>query len=257
MNKVVSVTSTKGGVGKSTMSRLMASVLEERGHSVCIIDLCPNSSITIGFFEDRDSFEYYGYDWLTGMVKASDVIQQVRDKDIYYIPSDTRIDFYCDYVKKKASRLQQLDVFKEKIEPLKKIFDYIIIDTHPNENSDLSNYAIAASDYSLIVGEVDLDSKYALKRTAEIIIDYQKGGYEVDYGLLFNRLDTTKAMKYYDLLRKEMVAIGVPEEKLLGFVRASFLVQSFKFDGKMLNESDKKWAKKVMDDVRAVVDIIF
>lgn len=107
-SKVITILSTKGGVGKSTFARYFSFTAAELGKKVCIIDTCQNSSIATGFLKNRDSFEHSAYDWLTGEAKPSEVIQRFEDSNIYYIPSDERIDDFGDWVTKKVPRVKQL-----------------------------------------------------------------------------------------------------------------------------------------------------
>ncbi|MFE5324719.1 ParA family protein [Paenibacillus sp. NPDC056579] len=256
---VITVLSTKGGVGKSTLARFIAIVANEQGKRVCIIDTCQNSSIATGFLKDRDSFQHSAYDWLIGEAKPSEVIQQYENTNIYYIPSDERIDDYEDWVSRKVTKPKQLEVLKTKIEPLKQIFDLIIVDTHPSENSDIVNYSIAASDYCVIPVEIDLDAKLAAKRCIEIIEDYQSAGYKIDYGLVWNKVEVTKGKAKIQLknMKDELVKYGIMESKFVGEIRYSTTVSTSKNEGIMLNAIDNKYTMNVMNDIRKVSNTIF
>jgi cellulose biosynthesis protein BcsQ len=82
MGKVITVMCTKGGVGKSTLTRYIAVSLNDMGFSTCIIDTCQNSSIAVGFLDNRDKYEKTTYEWLIGEAKPSEVIQQFEDTNI-------------------------------------------------------------------------------------------------------------------------------------------------------------------------------
>lgn len=257
--KVITVLSTKGGVGKSTLARFISIVGNEQGKRVCIIDTCQNSSIATGFLRDRDSFEKTAYDWLVGEAKPSEVIQQYKDSNIYYIPSDERIDDFEDWVDRKVPKPRQLEVLKMKIEPLRQIFDLILIDTHPSENADMVNYSIAASDFCVIPVEIDLDAKLAAKRSVEIIKDYQDAGFHVDYGLVWNKVEITKgkARQQLNQMKDELQQYGIMESKFIGDIRYSTTVSTSKNEGIMLNTLDNKYTKNVMNDIRDVSNAIF
>ncbi|TVY07338.1 ParA family protein [Paenibacillus cremeus] len=257
--KVITVLSTKGGVGKSTLARFIAITANEIGKKVCIIDTCQNSSIATGFLRDRDSFSKNAYDWLIGEAKPSEVINQYEDTSIYYIPSDERIDDFEEWVDRKIPKPRQLEVLKTKIEPLKKIFDYIVIDTHPSENSDIVNYSIAASEFCVIPLEIDLDAKLAASRCVEIIRDYQNAGYQIDYGIVWNKVEITKgkAKAQLDKIKEELISKGIPPEKFIGDIRYSTTVSTSKNDGIMLNSVNNKYTQNVMNDIRNVSQKIF
>ncbi|MCS7460379.1 ParA family protein [Paenibacillus doosanensis] len=253
-SNVITILSTKGGVGKSTLARFLSIVAAENEKKVCIIDTCQNSSIATGFLQHRDSFEKNAFDWLTGEAKPSEVIQRFEESNIYYIPSDERIDDFGEWVSKKIPRVKQLQYFNEKIEPLQSLFDFIIIDSHPSENSDIVNYSIAASDYCLIPSEVDLDSKLAVLRCVEIIREYQNAGYNLDYGIIFNKveLNKAKAKNQKRSIQDELCSSGIPEEKFIGDIRYSSTVSACKNEGILLHNVENKYAKNIMNDFRKV-----
>ncbi|TVY06905.1 ParA family protein [Paenibacillus cremeus] len=255
--QVINVLSIKGGVGKSTIVKLLSLVADALGLKVCIIDMCENSSIATGFFRDRDSFDKSAYDWFIGDAKPSEVIQQFEDSNIYYIPSDERICSFSDWVNKNIPKVRQLQTLCSKIEPLKKLFDIIVIDSHPTATTDLVHYAIAASDYCVIPCEVDKDAVNGAYRCCQIITDYQLAGFSIDYGIVFNKVDLgVKANAQLQQMKQSFINLGVPETKFLGNVRYSKTVTTTKNDGVMLNRTHNKYAENVMNDMRAVSDRI-
>lgn len=256
--KIISVISTKGGVGKSTLARFLSIVASEQDKTVCIIDTCQNSSIATGFLRNRDSFEKSAFDWLIGTAKPSEVIQQFKETNIYYIPSDERVDDYEDWVKKNVPRPKQLDVLKTKIEPLAKMFDYVVIDTHPNENSDIVNYSIAAADFVVIPTDIDLDGVVAAERSVELVEEYKAAGYEVDYGIVFNKVESKgKSLSQLKMFKDNLIQKGISEEKILGSIRYSQKVSTTKNEGVMLNELSDKYSQNIMNDMRDVSNKVF
>lgn len=261
MSYVISVVSTKGGVGKSTVSKFLSITFEEMGKSVCVVDLCQNGSVSTGFLNDRDSFEYTTYDWLTGSCRPSEVIQQFDDSGIYYIPSNETIDDFERYAEKKFTAAKRLNSIKEKVDPLKQMFDVIIFDTHPSENSDLVSYAIAASDFCLIPLETDLDSVLGTKRSVEIIKEFMDM-MDLDYGIVPNKVSQTnfKLKKQLENFINELIGDGIPEEKILSTIRYSDVISSSKNERTMLNEyKANKYAQKIMGDFKQVateIDLI-
>lgn len=248
--------STKGGVGKSTMAKFLSITLGEMGKTVYIIDLCQNGSVSTGFMKERDLFTYTTFDWLTSAANPSEVIQQFEESNIYYIPSDETIDDYEDWVNKKIKTpMKRLQSISEKIEPLKKLFDYVILDTHPSENSDLVAYSIVASDYCLIPLEVDLDSKLGTERSVQIINDF-KEYQDLDYGIVPNKVSRTngKLKQQLEQFKQDLINKGVPKEKILSHIRYSDIVPSTKNERVMLNEYKNKYAVNIMNDFRQVTN---
>jgi cellulose biosynthesis protein BcsQ len=254
MGKVITIMSTKGGVGKSTFSKFLSLSFEAMGKTVCAIDLCQNGSLATGFLRDRDSFEYTTYDWLTGTCKPSEVIHQFEDSNIYFIPSNETIDDFERFAEKKFTAAKRLYALKEKIEPLKSMFNVIIIDTHPSENSDLVSYAIASSDYCVVPMETDLDSVLGAKRSVEIIKEFTDLQ-ELDYGIVPNKVSQTnwKLKRQLKSFIKELVEDGIPEEKFLSEIRYSDVISSSKNEKVLPSEyQNNKYAKKVLGGFRQV-----
>jgi cellulose biosynthesis protein BcsQ len=253
MKKIITVMSTKGGVGKSTLTRYLATSLNELKYSVCIIDTCQNASISVGFMENRDKFKKTTYEWLIGEAKPSEVIQQFRDTNIYFIPANELIDDYEKWVNKNISAAKRLNCFHEKVKPLIDVFDFILIDTHPNENSDLVSYAIRASDLCIIPFEIDLDSVIAVDRSVAIVKDFMED-FKVDYAIVPNKVSPTngKIKRLLEQIKNELSQKGIEREMFLSEIRHSDVVQTSKLEGKILSEDGNRYAQKTMDDYRHV-----
>jgi cellulose biosynthesis protein BcsQ len=253
MGKVLTVLSTKGGVGKSTLTRFLSISLNEMGFTTCVLDLCQNSSVSTGFLKDRNSFDKTAFDWLTGNASPSDVIHKYGESNIYYIPANETIDDFEAWAEKEYSALKRINAIKNKVQPLTQMFDFIIMDTHPSENSDLVSYAIAASDLCLIPMEVDLDSKLAAERSAEIVAEFMQD-YTVDYAIVPNKVSgrNGKIISQLEEMIKEMKEKNISDSKFLTNVRFSDLVSTSKNEGIMLNELENKYAQNTMEDFRIV-----
>lgn len=253
LGKVVTVAAAKGGVGKSTISRFLAIALNEMGYSSVIIDLCQNSSVSTGFLRNRDEFEYTVYDWLTGTVPPSKVIQQHQDTNIYYFPSNETVDDFEAWAEKNYTAVKRLNSIANKVKPLKEMFDFIIFDTHPSENSDLVSYALASSDFCLIPMEVDRDSLLGAIRIAEIVDEF-KEQMDIDYGIVPNKVSTTngKIRSQLEDMKKELSENGI--NALFPVVRYTDVISTTKNENVMLNETENLYAKRVMQDFHEVKD---
>lgn len=253
MGKVLTVMSTKGGVGKSVLCRFLSISLNEMGFTTCVLDLCQNGSVSTGFLKNRNSFEKTSFDWLIGNASPSEVIQQYGDTNIYYIPANETIDDFEAWAEKEYSALKRINAIKNKVQPLTQMFDFIIIDTHPSENSDLVSYAIASSDFCLIPMEVDLDSRLAAERSAEIVTEFMQD-FTVDYAIVPNKVSARngKIISQLEEMVKEMKEKNIGERKFLSNVRFSDLVSTSKIEGIMLNELENKYAQNTMEDFRKV-----
>lgn len=187
MGKVISFFSVKGGVSKSVSSIMMSHVLEEMGHSVLVIDLCQNGDVsnTLGFnrkeFPGRNT-----YDWVTEGKTIQDVIVQVPNKNIYFIPSDNRIDRIEDWINDNVMRGKD-EVLKKKIDPLKEAFDFIICDLHPSQNSMATVMALISSDIVYVMGTLDGNDLDGAERSVGIVKQLQREGVNCDYEVVISK----------------------------------------------------------------------
>ncbi|HDR8026461.1 TPA: ParA family protein [Bacillus cereus] len=190
MGKVISMFSVKGGVSKSVSSVMLAHVLEEMGKSVLLIDLCQNGDVsnTLGFnrkdFPGRNT-----YDWITEGKTIQDVIVQVPNKNIYFIPSDNRIDRVEDWINDNVLRGKD-EVLKKKIDPLKGAFDYIICDCHPSQNSMPTVMSLISSDLVYIMTTLDGNDLDGAMRSAGIVKQLQREGVKCDYQVVVSKFVT-------------------------------------------------------------------
>lgn len=250
---IMSICSTKGGVGKSTLTRLLGITLAEMEKRVLIIDLCQNSSIASNFMRDRDSFTKSAYDWLVGEAKPSEVFQKHNDY-LYYVPSDERVDDFEQFANKKYTSATRIKSLKERIEPLRKSFDYILIDTHPSENSDLVSYAIYSSDLCLIPLEIDNDSFLASKRSIEIVEDIRTLNPDLKHLVIPNKVSRSngKLLRQLEEMRKQLQEIT----NFTTTIRHSDVISTLKNDRIMFEDAKNQYAEALLNDVRDVRDVV-
>lgn len=258
MSTVITTASTKGGVGKSLITRQLGEILAARKYDVLIIDLCQNSSIATGFLEDRDQYQYSAYDWLIREAKPSQVVQSYNDH-LDFIPSDERIDDFEDYVEKNMSVIKRIDALKDHIEPLRNAYDFILIDTHPSENTKLVSYSMIASDFVLIPTEVSDDSRLAAMRTADITQEFIDANYVQDYFIVPNKVTvamSSNAEKMNSYLYAPLLEHGIKKQNFLPQIRHTSLVDRLRLEGKpLINERDNnKYVNNFLKDFDVLAD---
>lgn len=127
-NRIIAVSNQKGGVGKSTSVVSLAACLAERGRKVLVIDIDPqgNSGAWFNIYQGGDGRGLYD-----ALVNGGDIEGLIRpaQKGIDVIPASP---WLSGIDKALANEPGAEGVLKEALEPIRRKYDYILIDTPPN-----------------------------------------------------------------------------------------------------------------------------
>lgn len=145
MGKIISVANQKGGVGKTTTTVNLATILAKRGKKVLLIDADPQGNATSGLGLDKD-LEPSTYDILVNDTEFEDAMQKTVIKNLKVCPANMNLAGAEVELVSMMSREQRL---KEKVNIIKERFDYILIDCPPSLGLVTLN-AFTASDSVLI-----------------------------------------------------------------------------------------------------------
>lgn len=141
---IISIINQKGGVAKTTSTFNLAECLKEKGKKVLMIDLDPQSSLTISLGIEPEELKKTIYDVLCENAKIEDVILRVND--YFIVPSI--IDLSAAEMKLVLEFGREY-VLKNALENIKNSYDYILIDCPPSLGVLCVN-ALAASEKILI-----------------------------------------------------------------------------------------------------------
>ena len=145
MGKIISVANQKGGVGKTTTTVNLSTILAKKGKKVLLIDADPQGNATSGLGIDKE-VENSTYDILVNETGMKETIQKTVIKNLKLCPSNMSLAGAEVELVSMMSREQRL---KEKLEEVKDSFDYIFIDCPPSLGLITLN-AFTASDSVLI-----------------------------------------------------------------------------------------------------------
>ena len=206
--RTIAVANQKGGVGKSTTCLNLSHALAELGYHVLLVDLDPQSSLTISVGLDLRDLTATIYDILletTPGIETKDVIRSTQMNGVDIIPST------IDLAKAEMELFSEMNRERVLREGLAKVitpYDYVLIDCPPSL-SLLTTNALAAADSVLI----PLQSDYLAMRGAELLqatIDKVRRKLNPDLallGVLITMFDS-RTSHSRDVLREVQSAFG-------------------------------------------------
>ena len=124
--RIISMANQKGGVAKTTSTVNLAAALKERGNRVLVVDLDPQSNLTMSFGIDPERLEQSMFDVLVHRLPIQSVIHQ-REVDV----AASSIDLAGAELALSAMIGRERSLEKA-ISAVKSDYDFILIDTPPS-----------------------------------------------------------------------------------------------------------------------------
>ena len=153
--KVVTVFSTKGGVGKSLVATNLGVAMAESGRSVCLVDLDVNSgdvAIMLQLTPQRTINDLVGFNGVIDAEGISSILTKHSDR-LSVVAAPVRLDSPDQATPEDVAKL---------IDALRHMVDVVVIDTS-GFFDDLALCALDRADSIVLVGTLDIPSLKALK----------------------------------------------------------------------------------------------
>lgn len=165
MKDIIAIINQKGGVGKSTTAGALGAGLILKGYKVLYIDMDSQANLT--FSLKAINRPLTSLEVLTGTATAKEAITKTEQGDI--IPASGNLAG-ADALITETGKEYRL---KEALEPLKKNYDYIIIDTPPALGL-LAINALTASKSVIIPSQADIYSLQGIGQLSQTIETVKK-----------------------------------------------------------------------------------
>ena len=182
LGKIISVANQKGGVGKTTTTVNLSTILAKKGKKVLLIDTDPQGNATSGLGVSKD-VELSVYDILIGDTEFDETLQETAIKNLKVCPSNISLAGAEVQLVSMMSREQRL---KTKLDKIKDQYDYILIDCPPSLGLVTLN-AFTASDSVLIPVQCEyfaLEGLGQLLNTVNLVKKHLNKNLEIEGALL-------------------------------------------------------------------------
>jgi chromosome partitioning protein len=179
MGEVIAILNQKGGCGKTTTAVNLSTALALNGKRILLVDIDPQGNATTSFGILKSELEKTVYTTLTGKNPIGDAIIPTGIEELDIAPSNISLS---GAEIELSGEIGFHSILKEKLDDIKGVYDYILIDVPPSLGV-LTINSLVASDSVIIPIQAEF---YALEGMADLVEAMQ---------LVGNRLNSPSSIK--------------------------------------------------------------
>jgi len=129
MARVITLCNQKGGVGKSTSAQALSAFLAAYGKRVLLVDFDAQANTTSGMGVDPRKVGQSVYHALIGRIPVGEAVKKTQLLGVDLLPANSALAGAAVELVDMRSREYKL---KEALEPLRRKYDFIVIDSAPS-----------------------------------------------------------------------------------------------------------------------------
>ncbi len=161
----IAIANEKGGVAKTTTTVSLGAVLVEQGNKVLLIDLDPQSNLSLALGMEPNKVQRGSASLLIEQAPALNLIKQSSITNLDIIPASSEMGMAERFL---PSRQGYEFILKKAFAPLATVYDYILMDCPPFLGAVTLN-ALTSIDMLLIPTQAEFFSIYALRNLMALV----------------------------------------------------------------------------------------
>lgn len=208
MARKITLANSKGGIGKTTISSMLAYYLSTQGYKTLLIDLDPQANATTMIKNSFKDFKEKDYKTLYEGLKVKKIdhsINKITNNFDFIASSQDTTDF-----RELLNESTKYTYLKKMIQDIEGKYDFIFYDVPPTIFTDFINNSLVASDYFIILTETSDFSFSGISDMYDTAKKMSEVNNNLDFlGILINMREDDKEVlaeldEEYNLSNKEM-----------------------------------------------------